>query len=349
MIPYILMLLFIIFCIYREDKLNSKKKIRQNFIGALVPVLVLIAFKSPEIGSDTSGYLLSYEILGQYGTFESIEDRGYGHIELGYKYFIYFLSRMCTISQTLLFAVGLIVCYALYKFIWNNAQNKCLLLFLFITMGFFQFAMSGIRQTIAISITLLSYRYIKDRKFYWFISFMILAWLFHKSALVFSPVYFIANQKITSKKVMVMFGAMFVLFFSADKLLLFAADTMNYKYGIEETDNGYMFFFIVLLITILVTRSCSQLIIANTYNKMVINTNFISLALWTLRLISRTAERVSLYFMPYTYLSLEEYIMTRTICRRRQYVFFIIILASALFLKRLGEQKELCNFKFFFQ
>lgn len=343
------MLLFIIFCIYREDKLNSKKKIRQNFIGALVPVLVLIAFKSPEIGSDTSGYLLSYETLGQYGTFESIEDRGYGRVELGYKYFIYFLSRIYTIPQTLLFAVGCFVCYALYKFIGDNAQNKCLLLFLFVTMGFFQFAMSGIRQTLAISITLLSYRYIKERKFYWFVSLMILAWLFHKSSLVFAPIYFIANHEITSKKVAMMFGGMFVLFFSADKLLLFAADAMDYNYGIEETGNGYMFFFIVLLITILVTRSCSQLIVANTYNKMVVNTNFISLALWTLRLISRTMERVSLYFMPYTYLALEEYISTRTIDRRRQYMFIIIVLASALCLKRLSGQEEFCNFKFFFQ
>lgn len=343
------MLLIIIFCIYREDKLNSKKKIRQNFIWALVPVFVLIAFKSSEIGTDTSGYLLSYETLGHYGAFESIEDRGYGRVELGYKYFIFFLSIICTIPQTLLFVVGLFVCYALYKFIWNNAQNKCLLLFLFVTMGFFQFAMSGIRQTIAISITLLSYRYIKERKFYWFVSFMVFAWLFHKSSVAFAPIYFIANQEITSKKVAIMFGAMFVLFFSADKLLLFAADTMNYNYGIEKTDNGYMFFSIVLLITILVTRTCTQLIAVNTYNKMVVNTNFISLALWTLRLISRTAERVSLYFMPYTYLGLEEYISTRTISRRRQYMVIIILLASTLCFKRLSEQDDLCNFKFFFQ
>lgn len=350
MISYILMLLIIIFCVYREGNLHSYKRRKTNFIIALIPMFLLMAFKSPEIGADTSGYLATYELLGKYGMFDALEDYGYERLEVGYKFFIYYLSKICAIPQTLLIVVGFIVCYSLYKFIWINAQNKCLLLFLFVTMGFFQFAMSGIRQTIAISIALWSYQYVKERKLVYFLLLIFLSSLFHKSSVVFIPVYFVANQEITTKKVVVMFASMFVMLFFADKLLLFAADTMNYNYGIEETGNGYFFFSIVLLITLVVTNARKRLIQVKASNTMALNINFISLALWTLRLISRTTERVSLYFMPYTYLALEEYVSTIKVKNKRiLYTFILVFLASILFIRRILSQDSLRDFKFFFQ
>ena len=146
-----------------------------------------------------------------------------------------------------------------------------------------------------------------------------------------------------------MFVSIFALLFVADKLLLSVADVMDYKYGIEKTGNGYIFFAIVLFITIFSLSRRRQLMATRDTNSSMLSVNFVSLALWSVRLISRTVERVSLYFMPYTYIVLEEYIATSPKNVRKQYMILVIILSSILFIKRISEQEDLCNFTFFFE
>ena len=68
-----------------------------------------------------------------------------------------------------------------------------------------------------------------------------------------------------------------------------------------------------------------------------------------MRLVSRTAERVSLYFMPYTYVALEEYLSALPSKNKKQYTIIAILLASFLCLKRLSSADEFNNFKFFFE
>lgn len=349
MVPYYVMLVIIIVCVFREENLKCEIDKKRNFLFALLPVFVLIAFKAETIGSDTIHYLRSYEALVQYGRFDSLDDFGYERIELGYKYFILVLSSIFKHPQFLLIALALITCSALYYFIVNNAKNRSLALYLFVTLGFFQFAMSGIRQTIAISIVMFTYKFIKKKKIWWFLSMIFLAIQFHKSAIIFAPSYFIAHMHMNKSKISVMFIGMFVLLLVADRLLLTAADVMNYNYGIESTGNGYIFFVIVVLITFLCLRYRNQLISLKKSNSIMININFISLALWIVRLISRTAERVSLYFMPYTYIALEEYLSTRPRMQKTVYMFIAIVLSTYLCIHRLSGQVEFVEFKFFFQ
>lgn len=342
------MLLIIALCIFREEKLFSEKAKRMNFIWALVPVFILIAFKAETVGTDTISYLSSYKSARDFGM-DSLSDFGFDRIEPGYTLLLWILARIHADEQFLSVITGLIVAYSLYKYIWQNASNRCMALYLFVTMGFFQFAMSGIRQTIAICISMLAYKYIKERKLFYFLGAIALASTFHKSVVVFLPIYYFANMEITRKKIAIMFTSMLILLFVAEKLILSVADVMDYNYGVENTDNGYIFFAIVLLITYLATKRRVRLIVSNKYNKMIINTNFISLSLWTLRLVSRTAERVSLYFMPYTYLAFEEFISTQPVSRKLKYQIITVIFFAALFIKRMLGQEDLSNYKFFFQ
>lgn len=342
------MVLIIAFCVFRENNLFTEKAKRMNLILALVPVFILIAFKAETVGTDTISYLSGYKSARDFGM-DSLSDFGYDRIEPGYTLFLSILASIHADEQFLSIITGSIVVYSLYKYIWQNAFNKCMALYLFVTMGFFQFAMSGIRQTIAICISMLAYKYIKERKLLYFLGAIALAATFHKSVVVFLPIYFFANMEITRKKIAMMVISMFVLLFAAEKLILSVADVMDYNYGVENTDNGYIFFAIVLLITYLVTKRRAHLMVSNKHNKMIINTNFISLSLWTLRLVSRTAERLSLYFMPYTYLAFEEFISTQPISKKLKYQIITIIFFAAFFIRRMLGQEDLCNYKFFFQ
>lgn len=344
MIPYIIMLVIIIFCIITEAGSYTEKKKKMCLKVALLPVFILIVFKSETVGSDTANYYRIFNYINDNGIESLTPD--YLGIEIGYKYFNFFLGKISQDPIILYIALGIIIYITLYHFINQTAQRKCLALLFFITLGFFQFAMSGVRQTIAICIILWSYNFIKRRKLVYFAAFIALAMLFHKSAILFAPAYLIANMKLCTRNISMMLVGMIVLFSVSDILLLSVADVMDYNYGIEETGNGYLFFFIVCAITYLCLKNKTKLIRQNHGNLIVFNINFISLALWTVRLISRTAERVSLYFMPYTYIALEEYLSSCPVERRRVHITFSIILSCALFIYRISEQPALCEFKF---
>lgn len=349
MIPYYVMLLIIIICSVHEDSLVYSSDKNKILIIALLPVFILLAFKDASIGGDTAGYLRAYDTLVYYNDISSLEDRGYVRVEEGYKLYLTILTSLFSHSQFLLIATSLVICSSLYYFISRTAKNRSLALFFFVSMGFFQFAMSGIRQTLAICIVLFGYKFVVEQKLWKFALIVLVAMQFHKSAIIFAPVFYIANMNINKQTISMMFVSMLILFFAADKILLSAADTMNYNYGIEATGNGYTFFLIVLLITILAVKNNEVLQQQKPSNKVMINVNFVSLALWVVRLISRTAERVSLYFMPYTYIALEEYLSSQPDNKRKQYTILAIVLASFLCLKRLSGAEEFNNFKFFFE
>jgi len=349
MTVYYIMLLILIFFINRESNATKIAAKRTYLILALIPIFVLIAFKDGSVGSDTSNYLHMFDVISSFNNFDMVRHDETLDIEYGYKYATYLLSRVFSDAHVVLYFLGGFVCISLYSFITKTASNYCLALYFFVTLGFFQFAMTGVRQTIAICIALYGYNFIRQRKLVRFILVVLLAMTFHKSAIVVIPTYFIANLKISAKNISLLTVGMFILLSIADKLLLTAAEVMEYNYGIEETGNGYIFLGIVILITILCLSRKKILLQLNPANAILLNINFISMAMWCVRLISRTVERVSLYFMPYTYVALEEYIISKRGSERTIYLLASIVLAGFLCLYRLSGQPELNDFKFYIQ
>lgn len=350
MTPYIVMLMVMALCIWLEESSNSAKTKNGVFIAALLPYIILMTFKDVSVGADTMNYLHSFKAMSQYDfrQFLSFDEYGYERIEVGYKFLIWLLSRITDDGHILLLFTALISSRAMYLFIKKNATNWSLALFIFLTLGFFQFAMSGIRQTIAISIVLFGYGFIRERKLIKFSLLVMIAMLFHKSAIFFFPAYFVAGMKLNRKNISLAFVSTFLLYFVAGDLFLAAADLLEYDYNIESTNNGYIFFGLVFLITVLSIMFRKRLTDTKTSNSILITLNLISLALWTMRLVSRTAERISLYYMPYSYLTLEQIISSRKKGEKTVWMLASIILCGYLCLRRLSHQDEFSNFKFFF-
>lgn len=343
MIYYYIYVIISLFCIVMENYIKTEKQKKGILLLAILPVFVLIAFKASSVGSDTPVYITMFEKH----TSSSFVKGDEGRIEYGYVIFQRLLYYISHDPQIIFIATGLVVSLACYKFFLNNARNSCLALYFFMSLGFLGFSLSGIRQTLAISIILLSFQYIKEKKLYKFLLMVGLAMLFHKSAACFIPAYFIAHRRLGTKQVNLMFlGALF-LFFFADKFLWGVEAILNYNYGLEETGNGYIFFGVILLITILVIRSRQRILSLLSSNETMININFLSLATWTVRLVSRTAERVSLYYLPFTAVALEEYISSDK-KSRGIWTFVWLFVSTYLFLRRLSINEDLNNYMFYF-
>lgn len=344
MFPYYIVLLFVLICAYQYKSYLSERKKRNILIISLMPVFCLLAFKSENVGADTMNYIRMFNTSGELLAVDN-ESR----IELGYQYMVILLNRISDSNQSLFIASALFICISLFSFLKRTATNPPLALFFFLTMGFLQFSLTGIRQAISIAITLYAMTFIQQKKVLKFLAIILLAALFHKSALFSLPLYWVMNLDVNKRNMIYVTISMFTVYFLAEPLLLMTADMLNYDYGVESTDNGFIFMFIVLLITILCYLQRKKLQEYKISNKFLINANYLSLMLWVIRLISRTAERVALFFMPYTYVSLEEYLVSRPAGNRKTNIMIALILATFLFVHRMSPNEYLNNYTFFWQ
>lgn len=340
---YYIYVIISLFCILMERNIKTEKQKKALLLLALLPFFVLIAFKAGSVGSDTPVYISMFEEH----TSSLFVKGGEGRIEYGYVLFQRLLYYISHDPQIVFIATGLVVSLACFNFFFNNARNSCLALYFFMSLGFLGFALSGTRQILAIAIVLLSFQYVKEKKLVMFLLMMGLAMLFHKSAACFIPAYFIAHRSLATKQVSLLFvGALFIFFF-ADKFLWGVETILNYDYGVEATGNGFVFFGLILLITVLVINARHRIVPNHSGNETIINVNFLSLATWTVRLVSRTAERVSLYYLPFTAVALEELISSDK--KNRDILTLVwFFLTTYLFLRRIGIQEDLNHYTFFF-
>lgn len=345
MLPYIILLLFPFFVkLFYTGECIKKYKFSYVFI-ALLPLFIILGFKGNMVGSDTPNYIRIFEnatyfdILGERSMNEQLE--------IGYKVFIHLLTSITSVYQWQFIIVGALVYVSIGYFVYKHAKDPALAILLFITLGYFQFTLSGIRQTMAMSIILFSYEFIKRRNFIKYFIIVIIAALFHKSALFFLPTYFIACRQFTRKNIFITIMAFSIFFIFSESMLLWSADVFEYNYGIEETDNGYIFFIIVLVITILSLIFNKQIIRSNKNNVIFLNINIVSFFLWCMRLISRTVERVSFYFLPATCIILEEFVVSIKNSKYRIAIYFLVfIFSSALFIYRIYNNPSLVPYQF---
>lgn len=90
------------------------------------------------------------------------------------------------------------------------AKNYPLASILFMALVFY-FSFTYLRQMFAAAIIGLSIRYIIERKFLKYCAIIIAAFSFHNSAIIFFPMYFIANKKYSKARILLLMSACFII------------------------------------------------------------------------------------------------------------------------------------------
>ena len=90
------------------------------------------------------------------------------------------------------------------------AKSYSLASVLFMAMVFF-FSFTYLRQMYAAAIIGLSIKYIIERKFLKFCAILLVAFSFHNSAIVFFPMYFIANKKYSKTHILLLMSVCFII------------------------------------------------------------------------------------------------------------------------------------------
>jgi hypothetical protein len=182
---------------------------------SLLPLFLYGAFRI-NFGLDYETYETYFDGVKSFGN-ES-DDR----MEIGYMY----LNKILPSFRSLLIIQSALLCLTYYYlFKWyvpsRHSWLGFLLLFLNGPLTIF-FMLSGIRNGIAISILILSTRFIHQRKIIPFAILTCLAYLFHNSVILIAPVaYFLANGNIiTNKSIKVWLIVMSFLAITSSTILL---------------------------------------------------------------------------------------------------------------------------------
>ncbi|MBQ7907212.1 MAG: EpsG family protein [Clostridia bacterium] len=335
--------------LFKSGITNEKKARIAYTVIFFLAVGLLLALRHPSMGVDLKyydggGYWHAYIKIAGW-SWEDVFTRDLYNYERGYIIFNKILSIFSKDPQTLLVACGLITALPTAIIIYRDSKNTLLSSVIYLGLTSFFIAFSGMRQAVAIAITMLAYLMIKDKRWVAFVLLVLLAYTFHSSAIVFLVAYPLYHLRHTDAFKIGSFVAIpFVYIF---RVPLFTVLSTFFKDNAEIEDTGALTLFLVFVVLYLFL-----LVFSDKENKLSCGTTNI---FWVACIcqafggVYNTAMRVGYYFMVYAMIAIPEVIDTngyRRISLDDRYkrlikvVVFIAFVAFALYTFAKGGEES---------
>ncbi len=250
--------------------------------------------------NENSGYIPSFMKLNTYSWKEILKMKSFLNYEKGYVIFNKLVGSIYCNKQFFLGVCAFINISVTAVTIYRKSRLPLLSWIVFMGLPVFLMFFSGMRQSVAISITMIATHWIEEKKPIKFILTVLLASTFHQSAIVFLIAYPVYHMELTDfRKVVciVMLPVVYIL-----RGPLFAVLSKIFKDNAEVTSTGAGTLFIVffaIYITMAIFNSYSK----KNPNKM-INLFYVACVCQAFSGIYNLAMRVGYYFMIYLIIAL---------------------------------------------
>ena len=278
----------------QKGRITSKKWLT---VIAVLPIFLLFVLRYKYVGVDTIGYVKFFEKEIRQYSFKDLLSKDLMRVEVGYRLYVKVIS-LFTNNYTVYFLInGIFIFGTLLRFSFKHTKNPFIFFFLFITLGTYQFIETGLRQALAMTICLWAVDFLKGRKPLKFFLLVLLAYYFHKSAAIFVIIYPLCAIKKYDWLIFV-YGILAVTFFVGfSAFQSYFNELLGYNYEVEETGNGQIFLMLVMVICGYSFFMCYDKKGEEKTDAVTIHLAFMTVIFWLLRLISRTAERISFYYI----------------------------------------------------
>ena len=276
------------------------KKIQWVVIVIAIVIPVLFAAFRYNVGTDYRTYAAMMNSYKSISLTDYLKNADFiGGTPIG-------IVLLCNISQgnrLVFFGLLALLAYApiMVFLYYNHGEFSCetlaLTIFVYLT-GTFSTSLNIAKQGIAIGFVALSLWFVRERKPIRFLLCIFAAFLFHQTALVFIPVYFIwsyKNQISTIRKWMVIIACVLVIFLLDYILQFLGSDWANYAGSTNGTMNLSMLIYIFWSVVYLFFSK--DLIKLNSINELYILLYIVGAMFQVIGFWSIYGKRISLYFV----------------------------------------------------
>ncbi len=239
---------------FQVHSAEENKNFKKYFIFVTIAMIVLVGLRDLSVGIDTENYYDYYTTNAErdfsYLLENDVRERGYVFIQI--------LFNKLGIGF-----VGFNMGYAIFNFcvvsrlIYKHSKMPWLSYFLYFCFSFYMLSFTMIRQTLAMSIVILAVMTDKNEGFWSFVKFALIVYiasLFHSSAIVAIPLWFVKKLKFNKNLTVVILIAAFVGFVFKSQLASFVikfAASISDKYEtyntIESGNAGFMLYLMMLV------------------------------------------------------------------------------------------------------
>lgn len=234
MIPYLILLTFVTITAYFGRHYGSIGLQRFTLVFSALMLILFAGLRNHSIGTDTGNY------IGWLKVVTSLDSVWSFPIEKGFVFLVLIASQLSDNYAVLLGIIALIcvTCYLLT--IARLISRYETALFLFITLGSYTFFFNGARQGIAVAICFLALRFLLERKAIPYILLVLFATLFHKTAIIVLPLYYLASNQVGWKQIIAVILSSIMIAISISIFAQFAASFIDEKYATygQESDGG---------------------------------------------------------------------------------------------------------------
>lgn len=290
---------------YVSKDLKYRSRVICSF--GFILVFLILALRHWSMGVDLGyyaiedvGYVPSFRKLNEYSWGEILKMKEYLNYERGYIIFNKLVGSINSDKQFFLGTCAFINISVVALYIHKKSNLPFLSWIIFLGLPVFLMFFSGLRQSVAISVTMLSMHWVEKKKPIPFILTVLLAWLFHKSAILFLiayPMYYVKLTDLQKFIFALMIPVVFVL-----KVPLFSVLSKLLKDNVETESTGAGMLFVIFSAIYI-----ALLLLNNYHNKKqneLINLFYIACICQAFSGLYSIAIRVGYYFMIYLAIAL---------------------------------------------
>lgn len=287
---YFVVLFLLSFCL---DKKNvPRKAIQIYYLFVPIAFIFLVGSRAETVGIDTGQYAYIWNYNIKAGNFDYIETDA----ELGY-YYLQTFFKLFVSYQSFLFIIGGLsvvpICYVVYRY-----SKKCALavLIFYSSIAFHTLEFAAARQALAFTGVIIAFNYLMERKLKRFLVTLFIAALFHQTAVIFIPCYWLYNIKINKITSRLWLGIMFVSFVLASTIFAFLNSFSRIDYSDTDIEAGGQRLFIIMLVFVIIGFVKRDLINENPCIRIPFVLYSIAPLLWPILNFNPALYRLMYYF-----------------------------------------------------
>lgn len=276
-----------------------------RLVGASLFV-ILLAFVGGrlETGCDYSQYLFHFERLlraSQYANSLDAARLSFFSSEVGFYALNWITLRLGLDFIWLNLFAATIFLLCMFVFV-RRFENPALILMCYFPVLMVQLGMGNLRQCLAVGVMFLALNAFCDRRGIWVAAWVLLAFTFHNSAVIFLPLAAFADRRVTVERVVAvaMLSAPIVVFLISGRFETYSDRYIDHRFGEKESIGG------IIRLGILIAGSVIFFLFRQRFrafmpreHRLILIYSAISLALVLVLPISSTiVHRLGYYLMP---------------------------------------------------